>query len=181
MNFLTMPVLYGLAAAAIGAGVFAGVQTVRLANEKADHSSTKAEHAKVLQTIAEQTAETARLAAIARDTFDDEVMSGLVRHAKEVDNAFERGRKHGAAIAAGTERVRTVWRGRECPKAAAGSGTEPAAGIADVDPGRAEAIGEILGLGGSFDADYSAAFERLKSAQGLLNACYDEPAKPLIH
>lgn len=178
MNFLTAPVLYALLAVSIGLGVTAGVQTVRLSSERTAHAETKADHAKVMQDIADKTAEAARLAALARDTYNDRVTAEQVKHAKEIDHAFERGRKHAAGIQSGAVSVRTVWRDRECPKAAPGSGSEPVAGLAAVDPGRAEAIGEILGLGGSFDADYSLAYGRVKAAQVLLDACYDEPANP---
>jgi hypothetical protein len=177
MNFLTTPILYGLCAIAIAAGLFAGVQTVRLSSEKADHAETRADHADVLREIADKTAEAARLAASARAAYDAQALADQAKHSKEIDDAFERGRDAAAGITAGAVRVRTVWRERQCPQAFPGPSAQPADGVADVDPGRAEAIGRILGLGGSFDADYRLAYERLTAAQGLLNACYQEPAE----
>ena len=56
MNLLTTPMLYGLGAAVLAAGLFAGVQTVRLSSEKAAHATTKATHADVLRNLAELTA-----------------------------------------------------------------------------------------------------------------------------
>lgn len=167
---------YALGTALVASLAWGGYQWSRAHSERTAHAETKAAHAKVLGKIAEQTAETARLAGIAQNAYHEKVQSDALAYGKKQDAAYERGRKHGAAITAGTERVRTVWRDRECPKAIAGEGAEPVGGSANVDPGRAEAIGEVLGLGGSFDADYNVAFERLKAAQGLLNACYDEPA-----
>lgn len=158
--------------------LFGGVQCSAKQVERMAHAETKAAHAKVMKEIADKTGETARLAALARDTYDDKVTADAVRHAKEIDHAFERGRKHAADIAAGDVRVRTVWRNRECPQAVPGSGAEPDARIAGFDSGRAEAIGRVLGLGSTFDAEYNRAIGRVKAAQTLIDACYEQPANP---
>lgn len=139
-------------------------------------SDLKAEHARVLADIATKSQDVADKAAAARAAFGDLVLADQAAYSKGVSDAYERGKSVGAGIAAGTVRVRTVWRDRQCPQAAAGTGPEPGAGLADVDQGRADAIGRILGLAGEWDAAYGLAYRRLTRAQALLNACYEEPA-----
>lgn len=149
----------------------------QLAAERAAHAETRAAHAQVLQRIAEGTAEVARKAAAARDEYERAKSAALAEHEQEVRDAYERGRAAAAGIAAGTVRVREVWRDRECPAAAAGPGAEPAGGPAAVADDRAAAIGRVLGIGGEADATYALAYARLRAAQGLLNTCYEEPAE----
>lgn len=139
-------------------------------------SDLKADHAKVLADIAAQAQYAANKAAVARAAYGDKVLADQAAYTTGVNDAYDRGKTAGASIAAGAVRVRTVWRERECPQAAAGPGAEPAGRRAEVDPGRAHAIGEILGLGGQWDAAYNLAYRRLNSAQQLLNACYEQPA-----
>jgi hypothetical protein len=176
MNVITGPVVYGLGIALAAAVAFSGLQTVRLAREQAAHAQTKQQHATVLREIADKTAEAARLAGIARAAYDAQALEDLHQHSKDIEDAFKRGEAAAGSINAGAVRVRTVWRDRECPQAVPGQGAEPDDGTADVTPGRADAIGRVLGHAGTWDAAYRLAYERLTAAQGLLNACYEEPA-----
>jgi hypothetical protein len=139
-------------------------------------ATLKADHAKVLADIAGQTQVVADKAAVARAAYGDEALANQAAYDKGVRDAYDRGKSAGAGIAAGTVRVRTVWRDRQCPQAPAGPGSEPGGRVADVDQGRADAIGRVLGEAGRWDAAYGLAFRRLQSAQGLLNTCFEKPA-----
>ncbi|GEM_PF-2445473 len=149
----------------------------QLANERLAHATTRATHAQVLTDLAQATAEVARKAAAARVTYAEAKAKAESEYNKGVADAYERGRTAAAGIAAGTVRVREVWRERECPGAAAGQGTELAGRVADVSADRAEAIGEVLGIAGEADAAYARAIARLTAAQELVNACHEEPAR----
>lgn len=168
--------MYALGAALVASLAWGGWQWQGKQAALTEAAEAKLEYQTTLRDIAEKTAEAARLAGIAKDTYYDRKTLDKAREAREIDNAFERGRRHGANIASGTVSVRTVWRDRECPKAVSGQGAESVGGDSGVDPGRAAAIGEILGLAGTFDATYTLAYRRLEAAQGLLNACYETPA-----
>jgi hypothetical protein len=167
---------YALGAALLASLAWGGWQWRGKVSARQTLAEARAGHAEVLRDIADKTAETARLAGLAQNAYHEKVQSDALAYEQKEEAAYERGRQHGAAIAAGTERVRTVWRERECPQADAGQGPESGDGRSGVAPGRAAAIGAVLGLGGAFDAGYDLAYGRLKAAQGLLNACYDEPA-----
>ena len=140
----------------------------------------KAGHAKVLADIAAQAQDAANKAATARAAYGDKVLADQSAYDTGVKDAFDRGKTAGARIASGAVRVRTVWRERQCPQAAARPGAEPAGRLAEVDPGRADAIGRVLGLGGQWDAAYGLAYRRLTSTQQLLNACYEQPAPAVV-
>jgi len=147
----------------------------QLANERLAHATTRATHAQVLADLAEATAKVARKAAAARVTYAEAKAKAESDYNKGVADAYERGRAAAAGIAAGTVRVRAVW--RDCPAAAAGPGTEPAGRPADVSADRGEAIGRVLGIGGEADAAYARAIDRLRAAQQLVDACHEEPAR----
>lgn len=144
-----------------------------LAAERAAHAHTRSEHAATMAEIAAQTAAVADAAARARDTYETKTKEDARVHAEEVAAAFKRGVAIAVGIRDGSIRVQDVWRDRECPAAAAGEGAGPGRGAEAVSAGRAAAIGEVLGLGGTFDADYAQCYARLKSAQKLLNQCYE--------
>src|SRR5690606_2698000 len=144
----------------------AGKPRAELAAERAAHATTRATHAQVLASLAEATAEVARKAAAARVTYAEAKATAESDYNKGVSDAYERGRAAAAGIAAGTVRVREVW--RDCPAAAAGEGAEPAGRPADVSADRGEAIGRVLGIGGEADADYARVIARLRAAQQLV-------------
>src|SRR5690606_20067120 len=123
-----------------------------LAAERQAHAETRAAHAEVLTGLAQAAAEVARKASAARVAFAEARAKAESDYNEGVANAYERGRAAAAGIAAGTVRVREVW--RDCPAAPIGEGTGPAGGAADVAPDRAEAIGRVLGIGGEADAAY---------------------------
>lgn len=141
MNLLTTPILYGLGALAIGAGVLAGVQTVRLAGEKA-------QRAKAETILAEYRAQTDR--EIAR--FEVEARATEQRHSADMarigqqhqqeskdasDKAYQRAV---ADVRAG--RLRNVW---QCPIAASVPSVKPAASGADEGADlRGESAGRIF-------------------------------------
>lgn len=160
-----------LAVAAIGFG------QVRYAQGfAAGGKAEAAAHAKVLKDLADKTAKVAEKVRIAHAAYTRETRADLARHDQEKRDAYEAGRAAAAAIAAGDVRVRTVWRDRECPQADARSSAGPAAGHPAIDPGRADAIGRVLGHAWQWDAAYGLAYARLQSAQALIDACYDQPA-----
>lgn len=176
----TARLLLGLATVAVlGLALWWAVILPRqqLAAERAAHAGTKAEHARVLQALAEAAAEAARKAARAREAFAAATAESETRYQEGVADAYERGRATAAGIAAGTVRVREVWRERDCPAAAGGQGAEPAAGSAGVSGDRAAAIGRVVGIGGVADAGYARAIERLKAAQAIVDQCFEEPAR----
>lgn len=164
-------VLLVLVVAAIGFG-----QVRYAAGVRAGEQAEAKKHAGVLQDIADKTAKAAAAAHRAQTLFNQETQADAERHAMEVSDAFDRGRAAAAGIVDGAVRVRTVWRDRQCPVADAGAGAEPAGRHPEVDQGRADAIGRVLGYGWRWDADYGLVVARLTRAQALLNACYEQPA-----
>lgn len=175
-RFVTAPVLYALLALCALLAGFATLQSYRLQVARADQAVVLADIARDARSVAEQSANLAVLAAEAKAAYHEEKSRAATTRAQEMNDAYERGRLTGAAIAAGTQRVRDVWRDR-CPQANAWQGTELAGGFALVDRGRADAIGRVLGLAGGFDAQYGEAIARLNAAQTLLNVCYEQPAE----
>lgn len=146
-----------------------------LASERQAHAETRVAHAEVLTGLAEAAAEVARKASAARVAFAEARAKAESDYNEGVANAYERGRATAAGIAAGTVRVREVW--RDCPAAPAGEGAGPAGRPADVSANRGEAIGRVLGIGGEADAAYARAIARLTAAQQLVDACHEEPAR----
>lgn len=151
MNFLTQPVMYGLGAVAIAAGLFAGVQTVRLAHERA-------EHAKAETKLAEYRAETDR--QIAR--FEVEARATEQRHSADLnriarENLQQSQEASDAAYAraiadARAGKLRNVW---TCPVTPTARVPSVAAGPGKPDEGaddRAEAIGRVLRIAAECDA-----------------------------
>lgn len=151
MNLLTTPILYGLGALAIGAGVLAGVQTVRLAGEKA-------QRAKAETILAEYRAQTDR--EIAR--FEVEARATEQRHSADLnriarENLQQSQEASDAAYAraiadARAGKLRNVW---TCPVTPAARMPSVAAGPGKPDEGaddRAEAIGRILRIAAECDA-----------------------------
>ncbi|MFT4179598.1 MAG: hypothetical protein QM612_09080 [Thermomonas sp.] len=134
----------------------------------------KATHAATLAEIAEKTRVAADKAVAARIAYSDKALADQAAYQKGVNDAYARGNAVGAAVAAGTVRVREVWRD-QCPATAAGKGSEPAGRDQPITQGRADAIGRIVGYGGQWDATYALAIHRLNQAQTLLNACYEQP------
>ena len=159
-------------------GAFVGYGELRYdQGDRAGERAADARHRKTIDDLRAKTARQEAVAAAARAVYDSQASADAARHEQEKRDAYERGRAAAAGIAAGDIGVRTVWRDRECPQAAAGPGAEPAGRHPDVDPGRADAIGRVLGHGWRWDAAYGLAIARLNAAQQLLNACYDQPAR----
>lgn len=125
--------------------------------------------------IALETAKQEQQAIAERAEYDRKLDAQWAANEQEKANAYERGRAAGAAIAAGTVRVREVW--RDCPATAAGEGAESDGRAADLFGRRADAIGGLFGAAGVWDATYALAIGRLNAAQGLLNQCYEQPGE----
>lgn len=139
-------------------------------------AAADARHAATFQRLAELTAKAAQKAHAARAAYGEAVAADLVKFEKEKSDAFQRGKDAAAGIAAGTVQLRTVWRDRECPAAAPRQSPGSDGGDPPVDQRRADAVGRVLGLGWQWDATYGLAVARLRRAQELLNACYEQPA-----
>lgn len=148
-----------------------------LAAERTAHAQTKAEHAAVMADIAARTRAAAEAAQRARDTYTTKTQEDARVHELEVAAAFERGKGVAAGIRSGAVRVQDVWRDGRCETPDAGEGAGPGAGTEALTGGRADAIGRVLGYGGTWDADYAAIHARLTRAQALLNQCYEQPAQ----
>ena len=175
-RFLTAPVMYALLALSLLLGGFACVLSYRLQVARAAHADTLAEMARDARTVAEQSAKLAIQAGEATIIYHEQKSQAAATRAQEINDAYLRGQRTGADIAAGTQRVREVWRD-QCPQADAGQGAELAPGFALIAPGRAHAIGRVLGSAGAWDAQYAEAIARLKSAQSLLNVCFEQPTE----
>lgn len=148
----------------------------QLSAERIAHADTKVKHAAVMAEIAEKSAETLRLTMKAEAEFRAQVAQSKVDYDQGVKDAYQRGKDTAGAIRSGAVVVREVWRD-QCPQALPGSGAEPAAGNPAVSGDRAEAIGRVRGIGGEADAGYHLLYDRLVTAQGLVNACYEQPAE----
>lgn len=162
--------LYAAGAALVLALVGAGTQTVRLANERAAHASTKTTHAQTLRTLAELTtkayqaarAEDARRNAELRKVSDD----GQI----QIDAA--RADAAAAARAAGGLR-RQLAAYVAAVRGAAGAGG-PAA--ADSGPAATEAVVVLADMFSSADAragELAAAFDASYAAGSTCERSYD--------
>ncbi len=146
-----------------------------LAEEQRAHRATKADHAATLAKLAADSAAVAQMASKLAPAFERAKQEDAKTHQKEVADAYERGKGYAARIAAGDVRVRDVWRDLG-PIAISGPSAGPASGAAGIPWGRAQAIGEVRGLGGEFDASYDLLWKRLGEAQVIVDACYEQPA-----
>lgn len=166
MNFLTAPVLYALLGVAGIAGVTAGVQTVRLANEQAAHADTKRQAAETLAHLADLTAKAAT-AVRARET----EVRGLLDASNEyreqgIAHAVESQQKLVADLRDGTRRLQQQWAGCRTAAAVPGdAGAEPGAdGGADL---RAESAGRIARAGDDADVQVRGLQAYARACQAL--------------
>lgn len=155
MNFLTAPFLYGLAIAALLLGLFAGVQTYRLSGERTAHAQTKAEHAEVLQNIANLTAKAVAEARAIERGWAAQFAEADKIHQWELSYAQDTADRTVADLAAGNLRLQKQWRGCEAaarvPNSATGAGQPDAA--ADL---RNTGAGDLVRIGASCDATIKA-------------------------
>lgn len=169
MNLLTTPVMYGLAGVALAAGVFAGVQTLRLAHEKQAHAETKAQNAQVLQGLAEATAKT--VTAVRKREAEVGALLADANDAREKDiaHAVENEKRVVTDLRAGNLRLRQQW--ASCAATARVSGDAAASVIADGQTELwAESAGRIVRAGD--DADIQVA-----GLQAYASACHALTAK----
>ncbi len=155
MNLLTTPILYGLAIAALLLGLIAGVQTYRLSGERTAHAQTKAEHAAVLQNIANLTAKAVAEARAIEQDWAARYAEADKIHQWELSYAQDTADRTVADLAAGNLRLQKQWRG--CQTAARVPGTAPRAGQPDGAADlRGEAAGRIVRVGAQCDATIKA-------------------------
>lgn len=154
-----------------------GAPRVALSSARADLATLQATHDGLVDKLAKAEAAAKAKSEEVRTAYDAGVKSAATMREKETTDAYNRGKAAGERIRAGTSSVRTIWRDRECPATADGTGAGSGEGAAQVSGERAEAIGSVLAAGGVWDATYAEAMRRLESAQKLLNACYEQPAR----
>ena len=150
MNFLTTPVLYGLGALAVAAGLFAGVQTVRLATAKASHETHLAADAKAYADAQIQARQNEQAAGARQAQLEAQYLKDQQNAKAEYDRVV-------SALRAGELKLRERWR---CPVSVpriAGSPSEP---DASPDDG-AESAGRIVRAAAECDA-------QVKGLQGIV-------------
>lgn len=178
-SLTTRLIVYGLVLALIAGLLWwaVGAPRVALSSARADLATLQATHDGLVTKLAEAEAAAKVKSEEVRAAYDAGVKSAATMREKETTDAYNRGKAAGERIRAGTSSVRTVWRDRECPATADGSGAGSGEGAAQVSGERADLIGSLLGQAGSWDATYSEALRRLEQAQKIVNACYEEPAR----
>lgn len=155
MNFLTAPFLYALAIIALLLGLFAGVQTYRLANERTAHAETKAANAAVLQDIANLTAKAvAEARAIERDWAAQFAEADKI-HQWELSYAQTTADRVVDDLTAGNLRLQKQWRGCEATSRVSREATSAGEPDDSADL-RGEAAGRIVRVGAQCDATIKA-------------------------
>lgn len=169
-RFLTTPILYSLLALAGLFGLTTAWQTVRLAHaetaaaqartdtqaEKAAHAETKAEHAQVLQGLAERTAQVAALVRAQDATYLAESAAADARNRKEIANALAKKDAVIADLRAGRMQLRQEWQCEVPLISTSGDRTKPeseaaASGNAGYARVREESAGELVQIGALAD------------------------------
>lgn len=170
-------VVYGLLLALLAGALWwaVGAPRVALASARAELATLQGQHDALKTRLAEAEAASADKTKAVQTAYDAGVKASAAMREREISDAFQRGKAAAAGISAGTVRVRTVWRDRDCPATAEGAGAGAGEGAAGVSGSRADAIGSLLAAGGSWDAQYAEAYRRLESAQAIVDACYEEP------
>jgi hypothetical protein len=142
VNIITGPVVYGLAAVAIAASIFAGVQTVRLSNAKAKHATTIAD-------IATKTRIAAEKARAVERTWTDNLHLIDVRYQQDLNNAQAAYDTTVADLRSGAASLQDHWTcpPANMPRAASGAGQPD--GQADL---RAAGAGHLVQAGATCDA-----------------------------
>jgi hypothetical protein len=165
MNLLTQPIMYGLGALAIAAGLFAGVQTVRLSSEKAAHAQTKTGHAEVLRGLAEMTAKTAR--AIRTRETDIRGLLDSSNQAREqgISHAVQEQQRIVAGVRDESVRLRKQWQGCRTASAAVPGNAGASHGIDESAELRATSAGAIVRIGDDGDI-------WIRSLQAYASACH---------
>jgi hypothetical protein len=155
VNFLTTPVLYGLGAIAIAAGIFAGVQTVRLSREQAAHSATKAQNAAVLVDLAEKT----RVAADKAHALERSIGTSLAAAGEQYEKGKRDAQAAGAGVVAdlraGNLRLQKRWAGCEAASAVPGTPASPGGSDATADS-RRQGAGDLVRVADESDAQLAA-------------------------
>lgn len=141
MNFLTTPVMYGLAGLALALGLAAGIQTVRLNNAKAAHATVMADIAKASAVAADKARQleqrhVAIMGAVAQQHQQD------LQHAQDTYGRTVNDLRDGAI------RLQDRWAG--CPSLS-GSGTSTGKPDGQADD-RAEGAGRIVQAAAECDA-----------------------------
>ena len=114
-KFLTAPIMYGLLAIIAALGIFATVQSFRLVGERAEHQTTKAGHAKVLQNLAELTAKAESEYRALEQSGEQATTAARTARDEELSNAKTKNAALVADVALGKRRLRDALTGQSCP------------------------------------------------------------------
>lgn len=154
-----------------------GAPRVALARSESRLSELTATHESLLARLREAEASSEAKSEEVRAAYDDGVRSSSLMREKEIADAYKRGVATVSGVNSGAVRVREVWRERDCPAPTQGAGSKPVAEPPQVSGGRAEAIGNVLGEAGVWDATYAEAYRRLEAAQVIINSCFETPSR----
>lgn len=161
-RFLTLPILYGLLAAVLAAGTFAGVQTLRLAHERTAHRDTKLEHAQVLEGLAEATRKALEEARAQERRHAEQMAQIGATHQQELTRVQSEHDRLVADQRAGIVRLRRTWAG--CPSAPAVPGTGPAGPWADAGADdRAAGAADLVRAAATCDAQVRGLQEVIRA------------------
>ena len=164
------PALYLACLVAVGALVFAGMQTLRLGETRRALAAATGAQADLLNQLAAGTAVLADRTASARAAFDQAIPQLAANQQRMLDDARTRHQGLVADIAAGNRRLRQDWVSG-CPAPTAGE-SAAALDAAGEDQRRAAAVGRVLGIGARADASYETCRAQLTATETLLAACY---------
>ena len=166
-KFLTAPIMYGLLAIIAALGIFATVQTLRLSDEKAEHQTALAGHAKVLQNLAELTAKAESEYRALEKSGEEATTAARSARDEELSDALTKNAALAADVAAGKRRLREVWAGQSRP--APGMPNPDAADRAGVSNAELQgaAVERIAGIGDSCDARVRFLLKREQAWQDL--------------
>ncbi|HEY1092279.1 MAG TPA: lysis system i-spanin subunit Rz [Burkholderiaceae bacterium] len=158
---------------AAGAGLVlalgvAGVQTVRLANERAAHAGTKTTHAETLQRLATATARAATAAQRAQQAQQQAMAAIDFKHTQELSNALTENETRRAADRPGTGRLRIA---AVCPGPSAAPSVPSAATAPSVDAAAAEIAPDARQLVWDLRAALITERTQLLALQEYARAC----------
>jgi hypothetical protein len=176
VKFLTLPVMYALLALVVGIGVFAGVQTVRLANANAAAAKVESKLTTAnadLDKIAARANAAEKQLSAADQEFRTEQSRREALYEQEKKNAYDKGLAYGRSIAAGDLRLRDVWTDHACPTSGETDGAADVGKNQTVPDDRAVAIGRVLGKGPEWDAAYEFLYAEYVSARKGWQQCLD--------
>lgn len=158
-------------ALAVALGVFAGVQTLRLADVKGDLTTEQAAFKEFRDQMVALTTKAATLAAQARVEYHEASARAESAFTAGRESAIEHEKTVVADLRAGNLRLREQWRNRVCPASEGQAAAGAPEGSDGTDQLRAESAGRIIGIGARADALTAWLQAELLATRQLAESC----------